>query len=456
MDALMGPPEVVTLFTLERIPRGSRVLLAGQRRACAEVLSLLRATRPDLALTGPLVLRPGEGGLSADPAALASALSSVSGAASGAGPGAAPGDVRSLALACGPGDGRDVAAFLISQGLPGVLAFRGPGWEPPAGGRARPCHLEQLHLRHDGHFSPCCVIWEPSQRVGHIADPGLDAALAAYDRACSCEHYTLAPAREPRPLELLHVEFPLACQGDCAMCFLTPRPTGQDYPYFAQLAAFIDRHRPRTLLVQGGEVLIQARTMDWLEEQKARHPDMALTIITNGCVSGRMAERAGRLFSQIYLSMVGHCPRTYRTLMDLDRERTLGFIQALRGFPGVQVIPRWLTTPLNLHETGDLLRWAVGEGLPAVMLDDACSGGYLRLDTHDAYWWRIIERSGRDLRLALEECREPLASGAARFLFTGRCARFFGLGEEWFREAGLWPGVRIFKPIFGGAENFYG
>ena len=60
------------------------------------------------------------------------------------------------------------------------------------------------------------------------------------------------------------------------------------------------------------------------------------------------------------------------------------------------------------------------------------------------------------LRQALEECREPLASGAIQFLFTGRCARFFGLGEEEFREAGLWPGVRLFRPIFGEAGNFYG
>ena len=149
----------------------------------------------------------------------------------------------------------------------------------------------QPFVKSDGYIYPCCKIWgNESLRIGHIDDPDISERIVQFDKTCKCEFNELRRANpdETRRIALLNIEFSLACNGKCAMCSVGVPEWTEDYNGYDKLAELIDAFKPEELFVQGGEVLIQKKTLNWLQDVKGKYPNTKMSIVSNECVGSAL------------------------------------------------------------------------------------------------------------------------------------------------------------------------
>jgi MoaA/NifB/PqqE/SkfB family radical SAM enzyme len=300
--------------------------------------------------------------------------------------------------------------------------------------------MEHLFISHEGDLYPCCTTGMSSyHRIGHIADEDIDDKLRDYRRACTCVRARLRPAAAGERITYLNIETSLACNATCAMCSVHAPDWDGGYDLYPHLDAFIDRHRPGEILVQGGEVLVQKRTLEWLDGLRARHPKIEIALVTHGSWPTSQVEKIERLFDRIKVSFVGFQAQTIKATMGLDLARTRAFVEALldRGRTTVQV--KYLLSPINVHEVSSFLDWAVGAGVDRISIHDSATVSYVRRDTEDRFFDKIFERASEALHRTIVARRDELARRDLEIEFDEASARLLDISGEF----GSRHGVRV-------------
>jgi len=226
-------------------------------------------------------------------------------------------------------------------------------------GTERPCHYRELFVASNGDVYPCCLTWnKPALRIGHITDPDLEERLLSFDGSCRCSSFTLRKGKPSDKREYkLNVETGLACNGRCAMCCVDAPSSHSPYLYYGELDRLIETLPAiNHLVVQGGEVLIQKKTMDWLRALSLRRPEIPLALITNGNVEADTVPFVESLFFNVLVSVYGFQDETYRRITRMELEKTLRFAGDLVKRKRTTVHLKYLVTPLNLHELPLFLR----------------------------------------------------------------------------------------------------
>lgn len=276
----------------------------------------------------------------------------------------------------------------------------------------RDCHQEELFVRSDGTLYPCCLKWGSKElEIAHIADADIVEKINKYAGKCICERYKLIPKTgKEHTYNLLNIELAYKCQAKCAMCCVHAPDADKDckYEYYFEIEKLIQNILPKKLRVQGGEVLMQPEAMDWLEKIKLKFPEMELCIVTNGCVGGNVLNRALKLFDRFYISIVGFQSETYKTIMGLDLDTTKNFAKKVIESGEAEVHLKYLTTPSNFHELSLFLDWAIKLVPDYIIIADAFSTGYLKFDTFDDYWNKIIKRSSEAAKKVIIKHRDFL------------------------------------------------
>lgn len=307
----------------------------------------------------------------------------------------------------------------------------------------RPCHLRELFVAHDGYVYPCCFVWgQKHMRIGHIRDADLLEKIGSFFQYCSCERYRLRKGHpgEAEEYGLLNFELSLACQGKCAMCCVgapeaSKKPTA--YDFYDDLSRLVERCRPLEIMVQGGEVLIQKRSLEWIADLKRRWGDISLGIVTNGNVDIAMADKVAELFDRVVVSVVGFSPDTYRKITGMDIARTVAFVGALLKTSRPEVTLKYLVTPLSLHETNLFLEWAIGLAPHRIRISDSLVAQYIEMRTFDDFWQKIMDRTGEEVRKVLLGMRDRLIAQRTVVGFDTALRKMFGIDDEFVRGNGL-------------------
>jgi hypothetical protein len=301
-----------------------------------------------------------------------------------------------------------------------------------------PCHTDKLFISHEGDLYPCCATGMSSyHRIGHIADADIDDKLREYDQACTCVRARLRRAESGERITYLNIETSLACNAICAMCSVRAPDWDGGYDLYPHLDAFIDRHRPHEILVQGGEVLVQKRTMDWLGDLRERHPDLRIAVVTHGSWPLSQLETFETLFDRVKVSLVGFQPQTIKTIMGLDLERTLAFVEALadRGQLTVQV--KYLLTPINVHEVALFLDWAAGIAVDRISIHDSSTREYVRMETEDRFFPKVFDRAASALRETILAHGDDLASRDVEIELDEAAAALLDITPEFANRHGI-------------------
>jgi len=303
----------------------------------------------------------------------------------------------------------------------------------------RACHLHGLFIRHDGGVYPCCLIWnDPDMRIGHINDPDIYEKIAVFQEQCYCKNYKLRKTfpGEKASYELLNIEVSLACQGKCVMCCVGAPDWHGEYNYYDEVTRILERCKPERIVIQGGEVLIQKKTLEWLHKTRKRF-STEFSLVTNGNAGMEMIDVVEDLFDEVCVSIVGFEPETYRKTMGMEMSATIRFCEELAKRGKVRVYPKYLMTPTGIHESDLFLNWAISTGFKTVFLAEADIISYLNMETPDQFWQKIIDRTGQDVRAMLIKNRNKMMEKRVVIDCESAVTGLFGITDEFIAKNGL-------------------
>lgn len=247
----------------------------------------------------------------------------------------------------------------------------------------------------------------------------------------------------------------MACQATCAMCCVEAPAWHGRYDYYTALTKLIEQTCPEILLVQGGEVLVQKKTLQWVAGLRESYPSMKIYLVTNGNANSDMLDTVENLFDRVYVSFVGFQPETYNKIMGLDFKKTIAFVENLIEQKKTEVFLKYLVTPLSLHEADLFLAWSLSLRAKRVMFEGAFVSSYIRLGTFDDYWRKIFERTSKDIKTTIIRNKKQLKADEVMIALDSEVVKLLGIDSVFINQNELNDNVttrsqsRLFYPVVG-------
>lgn len=301
----------------------------------------------------------------------------------------------------------------------------------------RVCHYDELFINHKGDIYPCCNTWSRDEmNIGNIKDHDIFDKIERFYERCYCTNFKLIKGSKQDKIDisLLNIELSLLCQAKCAMCCVNAPEWKDEYNLYDDLTSFINRVNPQNIIVQGGEVLVQKESIEWLKKLKETKPDIKLSIITNGNLPLNMIDTVEELFSSAWISINGFQEETYKRIMKLDFNNMIKFSQKLINNGKVNVTLKYLISPLNIHEVSLFLNWAIKLNPNGICIDDASTNIYINKDTFDKYWNKIIHRTSNEVKKIILNNKEFLINNKKKILFLPEVKRMFNLNIDFINK----------------------
>lgn len=271
--------------------------------------------------------------------------------------------------------------------------------------RVGPCHLNAPFISHSGYVFPCCRTWNDSSKIiCHISDPDIINKMKEFDVDCQCDAAKLQKWGGGKfNVAASNIETSLACNAACAMCCVHAPLWRGKYDLYDDLTSFINTFDPETLLMQGGECLAQPRTLEWLDGLLKSKPNIKIYLVTNGNASEEVYPQVRRIFKHVAISIVGFQDATYKAIMNIDFSNTKKFIKMLTTETSIPISLKFLITPINIHEIGLFMDWAVKQKSNSIQLMDASPlANGVKFGCAIPFWETIIDRAGTELRNSLK------------------------------------------------------
>ncbi|MBF0318519.1 MAG: radical SAM protein [Nitrospirae bacterium] len=298
--------------------------------------------------------------------------------------------------------------------------------------KERPCHYHELFVQCDGLMRPCCRMESVARVIGHVNDPDLSGKINSFDAQCECESFILRRglSADRKSYFFLNVETALSCNSKCAMCCVNAPSWRGKYDLYESLTKVIDTYRPMAMLLQGGEVLIQQKTLDWCVHIRKLFPDLEINIATNGNAGIDMAAFLDGIADRIIISIYGFQPETYKKVTGLNLDRTVSFAEELVKRGKSRVNLKYLTTPINFHEAALFLHWALQLLPERIILADSNIAQYINTDTPDNFWDKIIQRTSVSIQEELLSAISILKESGCSIVIDTNNRKYFGISED--------------------------
>lgn len=293
-----------------------------------------------------------------------------------------------------------------------------------------PCHIDQVFVRFDGDIFPCCMVWQnKDKKICNIVDNNILESFKSYNIGCACKSKVFRPLMEGESIEinLIAFELSLLCNSSCAMCCAHSPEYTRDFGNKAHTVDYkniektIQILNPKKLFFQGGEVLIDKKSIKWIESIKKKFDHIEFYLVTNGNVPFTMANTIYDIFDLCWVDFYGFQKFTYKTITTLPLERVLKFSERLIEISNKKTILKYLSTPINIHEIPLFLEWAIEKNPKHVVVNDANSHAYIKNDQYlkepvfntcgnngilpQLYWNRILNRSFEKINKTVEKYR---------------------------------------------------
>lgn len=297
--------------------------------------------------------------------------------------------------------------------------------------RYRPCHFHEMFIHSDGYIHPCCVTLRDDLIIGHINDVDIIEKINNFHAMCSCDSFILRRASrdDKKSYFFINVEMSLLCNAKCAQCSVDAPSWHSKYDLYSSLTKIIEQFRPMTIAVQGGELLIQKKSLQWTAQIRKCYPDMDIMLLTNGCSDVSIVPFVNETFNRVVISIYGFQPETYKKTTGLDLSKTLAFAEELIKNGNCKVNLKYLTTPINLHEVNLFLRWALRLLPERIILADSNIAQYINTGTPDRFWEKIEERTKQSVQEELRNSRAALKDSTSTIVIDSVNRKRLGIEE---------------------------
>ena len=308
----------------------------------------------------------------------------------------------------------------------------------------RVCQFYKLSVRKDGDVFPCCL-GRQSSRLGNIFDNDIFEKIETKNVDCSCALYK---TRDITPddkinLQKLHIMFSHECQASCVCCHQQKEKMPREEEHLNLLLEVIKRYRPKFITVLGGEVLIQPKTLDWVEYVKNQYPEISFDIITNLCVGEKTIQRAAKIFDDITISILGFSPLTYKEIMGLDFELTMRNFNYLQNNTDIKLRPKYLAMPTNLYELPAFFNWALNQKSEKIYLHSVFELAEC-CNLNHPFWKKTFSQIESKLKTILIDNKEKIISQNRHYIsIRDLLAKLLNINEEYINSQGFRDIIKI-------------
>jgi pyruvate-formate lyase-activating enzyme len=167
---------------------------------------------------------------------------------------------------------------------------------------------------------------------------------------------------------------------------------------------------------------------------RRRFPDMEITLVTNGNADIDAVPIVSDTFDRVVISIYGFQPETYRKITGLDLDKTLRFAEELIKNGRCKVNLKYLTTPINLHETNLFLHWASRLLPERIIMADSNISQYINTGTSDRFWEKIEERTRISVQEELRGARSVLKGSRCAIVIDSTNRKRFGIEGEFMND----------------------
>lgn len=256
-----------------------------------------------------------------------------------------------------------------------------------------PCHYRRPFVDRNGVIFPCCFLnRKPEAAIGHISDRDIISKMENYAIKCKCSYAEFRPKAEKEVMNTLYFQCSLKCHGSCAVCYVGAPHKREDIEInYDDALIFAEKLSPKTISLEGGEVPILPKAIEFAEKIKTHIPNSSLRLITNGCYNPRKAIHLSRIFDEFTISFMGFSPSIYYAETGLEVEKTKTFSRIAHE-NNVFLRFRFICTPMTLPDLGLFLEWVTTFKNSRPSIDDCQVAEYLELNCHSSYWTDTIMR----------------------------------------------------------------
>jgi MoaA/NifB/PqqE/SkfB family radical SAM enzyme len=311
--------------------------------------------------------------------------------------------------------------------------YRGGG-----GKQLAACHFFEPFVSHSGDVFPCCRVWnDPKKKIGHLTDPDIITKMKEFDIFCQCDTAILKKW-EGENIGCVYIETALACNASCAMCCVHAPSWRGTYDLYGDLTRFISQLCVSKISVQGGECLIQPRTMQWLDAVRIENPNIKIHLITNGNISTAIYGQVKRIFTSMTVSIVGFQDATYTKIMGINFTQTKLFIKMVCAETNIPLSLKYLITPINIHEIDLFMDWAVEQESDSIQLIEASPLiDAIHLGNSIPFWETIIDRAGQALQASLKRHITTLNKRGCKVICSRFVVDYLGITPAFIEKIGL-------------------
>ena len=146
-----------------------------------------------------------------------------------------------------------------------------------------------------------------------------------------------------------------------------------------------------------------------------------------------MIDVVEKLFNRVTFSFVGFETETYKKIMELDLQKTIAFVEELNKRKNVLIFLKYLTTPLNFHESNLFLKWALNLEPVRIEFSDADTNIYINRGTTDKYWDKIFERTANDVKSVILSYKSILLEKNINLRISSKNREMFNINKEFLK-----------------------
>lgn len=307
------------------------------------------------------------------------------------------------------------------------------------------CPRYFLYINSFGDVYPCChqIL---SMRIGNVCDYDIYEKIINYkpNFRCKCS-YIEFDNNEDHNLSFLNINLELAgeCNGSCVYCFQKNLPTfKKSISIYKNLEKLLHRLKPQNMMVFGGEIGVQKKTIELLQRIKSDY-NTTLNVATNGNINNSLREAFNNMFESIQVTFNGFCANTVKMLSGLDfHEQTKFCEQAINSHP---VSVKFIITPLSLLELPLFLQWALDKPFQHVIIDAAFEPsknysvdndwGVSMLSTMVGFYWDdIFVKMSKEVKSILMEKAESIVQNNIVIMFSNEVEKRLEIDMTFYDE----------------------
>lgn len=302
----------------------------------------------------------------------------------------------------------------------------------------RVCHYNKLFIGNNGDIYPCCLRQEHT-RIGNVSADNICELIEKHAVLCQC---ALFKSHAPTPddeinVRILNVELSLLCQAKCAMCFADAPSWRGTYDLYDKIENIINKFNPNTIIVQGGEILIQKESLEWIKKIKKNNPEIIFQMVTNLNVDFDYKDLIEELFETITVSFVGFQPETYKAVMGLDLNKSKKLVEYLIPRGKTKVRLKFLETPSTMHESHLFLEWALSLKPSKIYMHSADIHSYINGNAPFQYWDKMFRVTGKKIKDILIKNKTELSQKDHYISFNSDNIKHYEINNEFLIANGL-------------------